>query len=55
MKDFYLNTKLTDFEYIRIPYDILPKDIIIQYNLDEIVADNGFTYMEIQGGICGLP
>ena len=29
IKDFYLNTKLTNFEYNYIPRNILPKNIII--------------------------
>ena len=37
-----------------IPYDILSKDIIDLYNLDSIVADNGFVYMEVHGRIYGL-
>ena len=54
IKDFYLNTKLTNFEYMCIPYNILPKNIIIQYNLNIIVADDGFMHIEILSGICGL-
>ena len=32
-------------------YNILPKDIIIQYNLDELVANDSFLRTETQGGI----
>ena len=55
IKDFYLNSLLESYEYMCIPFDILPQDIIIQYELQSILADDGFIYMEVHGGIYGLP
>ena len=55
IKDFYLNSKLESYEYMCIPYDILPQDIIDLYNLSSLVADDGFVYIEVHGGIYGLP
>ena len=40
---------------MRIPFDILLQDIIIQYNLKFIVAEDGFVCMEVHSGIYGLP
>ena len=33
LKDFYLNTSMDHFKYMKIPFDIVPKEIITQYNL----------------------
>jgi hypothetical protein len=37
-----LNTPLTDYEYIRIPVDILPPEIITAYDLADKIID-GYT------------
>ena len=42
------------FEYMKIPIDILPQEIIIEYGLDKLVH-NGFIYCEIRKGMYGLP
>ena len=55
IKDVYLNSKLEDFELVRMPYDIVPQDITNLCNLDEIVNDDGVFYIEVQGGMCGYP
>ena len=54
IKDFYLNSQLETCEYMRIPFDVMPEDIIDLYNLNSLVANNGFTYMEAHNRICGL-
>ena len=36
------------YEYMRMSYDILPKEIIEKYQLDEIKTDDGWVYIEIQ-------
>jgi len=54
LKNFYLNTPLTRFEYMRIPINIIPTDIIDHYNLQPLVT-NGHVMVEIQKGIYGLP
>ena len=41
IKKFYLVTPLIWYEYIKIPIDILPEEIIKEYNLMNI-AHNGF-------------
>ena len=33
LKDFYLNTPLEEYEYMRIPVDMIPQTIMDQYNL----------------------
>ena len=54
VKNFYLNTPLADYEYVRIPITSIPLDIREHYNLDTIVQD-GFVMAEIRKGIYGLP
>ena len=54
VKDFYLNTIMVRFEYLKIPIDLIPEEIIIQYNLREYEHD-GFVLFEVQKGMYGLP
>ena len=54
IKDFYLNSKLKEYEYMRLPVNLIPKEIMDLYNLHDLVCD-GFIYMEIRGGMYGLP
>ena len=54
IKDYYLNSKLEAFEYMRILFDILLQDIIIEYNLKFIVAEDSFAHMEVHSSIYGL-
>jgi hypothetical protein len=54
LKDFYLNTPLEEYEYMRIPVDMIPQTIMDQYNLAPLV-ERGFVMVEIRKGIYGLP
>ena len=54
IKNFYLGNKMKWFKYMKIHLSQIPEEIIQQYNLREI-AQNGYVYMEIQGGMYGLP
>ena len=55
IKDFYLNSKLDDFEHMRLPYHLFPQELIDLYNLDNIVANDGYVHWKAQGGMHGLP
>ena len=46
--------QLKEYEYIHIPYDLIPQSFRNTYNLDSIVHD-GFIYAEIHSGMYGLP
>lgn len=50
----YLNTPLSTFEYVRLPINIIPEIMIMQYNLLSLVVD-GSIYIEIQKGMYALP
>ena len=54
IKNFYLGTPLIQYEYIKIPIDILLEDIIKGYNFMNI-SHNGYIYCEIWKGMYGLP
>ena len=54
VKNFYLETPLDRFEYMRMPIKLIPEEIIKQYGLREKVM-NGMVYMQIEKGMYGLP
>jgi hypothetical protein len=55
LANFYLNTPLPNYEYMRLCLDIIPEEIILAYNLRNIVNPDGWVYIEIRKGMCGLP
>jgi len=55
IKNFYLNTPLTKYEYLRLRLDNFPEDVIAQYNLKDIVTNDGYVYIEVRKGMYGLP
>lgn len=54
IKNFYLGTPMKRPEFMRIPIDIIPQEIIDEYNLMDIVH-NGYIYIRIIRGMYGLP
>jgi hypothetical protein len=54
VKDFYLNTPMSEFEYIRIPVTTIPDAIMNEYNLWDKIY-NGAIYAEVRKGMYGLP
>jgi hypothetical protein len=55
LKNFYLNTPMTRYEYVRINFEDVPEEIIVEYNLRGKVASDGHVYVEIRKGMYGLP
>ncbi len=53
--NFYLNTPMVRYEYVRIKIDDIPDEIIVEYNLRDKVSNDGHIYVEIQKGMYGLP
>ena len=45
IKDYYLNTEMERYKYTRLPINIIPKEIIQQYSLQDIVDDDGYVYI----------
>ena len=50
LKDFYLETPMNRYEYMRIPVKDIPQDIMEQYNLAPL-AHRGHVLVEIRKGM----
>jgi len=55
IKDFYLNTPMARYEYMRLRLADMPEDVIEHYKLREIATPEGAIYCEIRKGMYGLP
>ena len=55
IKDFYLNTPMNRFEYMKLKLSDLPEDFVKLYNLVFKVDKNGFVYLGIRRSMYGLP
>ena len=55
VKDFYLNTPMKRYEYMRIKITDIPDEVIEHYKLSEICTEDGYVYCEIRKGMYGLP
>ena len=44
IKDFYLNTPMARYEYMRLRLADMPKDVIAHYKLEEIATPDGYIY-----------
>ena len=55
VKNFYLNTPMERYEYMKIPITHIPVEIINEYKLRPKVHTDGAVYIEIRKGMYGLP
>ena len=55
IKDFYLNTPMSRYEYMRLKLSHLPGDFFNQYNLISKVTKDRYVYVKIKQVMCGLP
>ena len=53
VKDFYLNTTMEIYEYMKLRLETIPSEIVQQYGLNDLAAD-GWVYIEIRKGMYGL-
>lgn len=53
IKDFYYNTPMARYEYMRMQLSLIPDEIIAQYDLRNLAKD-GWVYIEIRKGMPGL-
>jgi hypothetical protein len=53
IKNYYLGTPLSRFEYMKILIARFPEEIIQKYNLNALAVD-GWAYIEIREGMYGL-
>jgi hypothetical protein len=53
IKNYYLGTPLSRFEYMKMLLSRFPEEIVQKYNLNALAVD-GWVYIEIQKGMYGL-
>jgi hypothetical protein len=52
--NFYLNTPMEREEYVRIPINLIPPEIVSKYKLLELVDKNGSVLARVDKGMYGL-
>ena len=55
IKDFYLNTPMERYKYMRLKLCDIPEDVALHYNLASKFKSDGYVYTEIRRGMYGLP
>jgi len=55
IKNFYLNTPLKRYEYLKLKLTNFPEDVIKQYNLRDKATPEDFVYVEVRKSMYGLP
>ena len=54
IKDFFLQTEMDESEYMRIHKKYFMPDIKTKYNIQDIIAKDGYVYCQIKKGMYGL-
>jgi hypothetical protein len=54
VKNYYLGTPMTRYEYVLFALKYIPQEIIDRYRLEEIAVD-GYVLAEVRKGMYGLP
>ena len=52
--NFYFDTPMEHYKYMQLPFDIIPQEIIDEYNLTDI-THKVKVYINIQKGVYGIP
>ena len=55
IKDFYLNTPMSRFEYMKLKLSDLPEDFATRYNLEAKADKSDQVYAKIRKGMYGIP
>ena len=55
IKDFYLNTPMARYKYMRLKLCDIPEDVVRHYILATKVKSDGYVYIEIRRGMYGIP
>jgi hypothetical protein len=55
IKDFYLNESTKCWEYMQLKESDIPKEIMEEYKLCEIMTEDKYIYCKIGKGMYGLP
>jgi hypothetical protein len=51
ISNFYLNTPMERYEYIKMKLDNFPQDVIDEYKLMEKVTPDGYVFVEARKGV----
>ena len=54
IKNFYLNTPVKQFKYLKLRLSNLPENVIEHYGLKSKATPEGFVYVEVSKGMYGL-
>ena len=54
IKDFFLQSRLPQPEYMKIHIKYFPQDLQIKYNIQHITGVDNYVYCKIQKGMYGL-
>ena len=54
ISNFYIQNYLDDYQHIRFEINMIPQDIIDEYNCTAIVHEDGYCYTEIRKIMCDL-
>jgi hypothetical protein len=55
IKNFYLNTPMAQYKYMRLQIANMPDDVIKHYHLTDLATLDGYVYCKIQKGMYSLP
>jgi hypothetical protein len=55
LANFYLMTPMKEYEYMQLRLELIPDEIICQYNLKDLANEQGWVYIKIWQGMYGLP
>ncbi|EJK53767.1 hypothetical protein THAOC_26721 [Thalassiosira oceanica] len=55
ISNFYLNTPMDRYEYVKLHRRDIPDEVFNQYKLHEKMTDDGHVYVEVRKGMYGLP
>ena len=51
IKNFYLNTPMQRYEYLKLRMSDMPEDVIELYNLRQKATKDGYVYVEVRKGM----
>jgi len=54
ISNFYIQNYLKDYQYMRFHNSMIPQEIIDRYNLNDIMENDGWCYVEIRKAMYGL-
>jgi len=54
ISNFYLNTPMERFEYLKLKLTDVPEEVQLEYKLSDKATADGFVYVEIRKGMYGL-